>query len=64
MIIKINIPSNDGGRGLIEVESAFKTARIGLNHHLKHKQGQYPKQVREQERSKTKNSLDSIHQEC
>ena len=30
---------NDGERGLIEVETAFKTATIGLDHYLKHKDG-------------------------
>ena len=35
-------PRKDGGRGLIDVETAFKTATIGLDHCLKHKEGQYP----------------------
>ena len=48
-------PRKDGGRGLIDVETAFKTATIGLDHYLKHKEGQYPKQLLEDERSKSKN---------
>ena len=41
---RLYIPRKDGGRGLIEVETAFKTATIGLDHYLKHKEGRYPKQ--------------------
>ena len=48
-------PRKDGGRGLIDVETAFKTATIGLDHYLKHKERQYPKQLLEDERSKSKN---------
>ena len=54
---RLYIPRKDGGMGLIDVETAFKTATIGLDHYLKHKQGQYPKQVLEHERSKAKNSI-------
>ena len=50
------IPRKDGGRGLIEVETAFKIATIGLDHYLKNKDGQYPKQVLEHDSSKAKNS--------
>jgi len=32
-------PRKDGGRGLIEVETTFKTATLGLAHYLKHKDG-------------------------
>ena len=32
------IPRKDGGRGLIDVETAFKTATIGLDHYQKHKE--------------------------
>ncbi|CAH3183363.1 unnamed protein product [Porites lobata] len=39
---RLYIPRKDGGRGLIDVETAFKTATIGLDHYLKHKEGQYP----------------------
>ena len=42
---------------MINVETAFKTATVGLDHYLKHKEGQYPKQVLEHERSKAKNSI-------
>ena len=52
-----NNNNKDGGRGLIDVETASKTATIGLDHYLKHKEGQYPKQVLEHERSKAKNSI-------
>ena len=38
---RLYIPRNDGERGLIEVETAFKTATIGLDHYLKHKEGQF-----------------------
>ena len=48
----------DGERGLIEIETAFKTAAMGLDHYLKHKDGQYPKQQLEHERSKAINSID------
>ncbi|CAH3029105.1 unnamed protein product [Porites evermanni] len=54
---RLYIPRKDGGRGLIDVETAFKTAAIVLDHYLKHKEGQYPKQVLEHERSKAKNSI-------
>ena len=54
---RLYIPRKDGGRGLIDVETAFKTATVGLDHYLKHKEGQYPKQVLEHERSKAKNSI-------
>ena len=59
---RLYIPRKDGGRGLIEVETAFKTATIGFDHYLKHKDGQYVKQVLEHERSKaisvTKNATE------
>ena len=54
---RLYIPRKDGGRGLIDVETAFKTATIGLDYYLKHKEEQYPKQVLEHERSKAKNSI-------
>ena len=40
---RLSIPGKDGGRGLIEVETAFKIATIGLDHYLKNEDGQYPK---------------------
>ena len=36
---RLYIPRKDGGRCLIEVETAFKTATMGLDHYLKHKEG-------------------------
>ena len=51
---RLYIPRKDGGRGLIDVETAFRTATIGLDHYLKHKEGQYRKQLLEDERSKSK----------
>ena len=42
---RLYISRKDGGRGLIEVETAFKITKIGLDHYLKNKDGQYPKQV-------------------
>ena len=39
---RLYIPRKDGGRGLIDVETAFKTATIGLDHYLKPKEEQYP----------------------
>ena len=36
---RLYIPRKDGGRGLVEVETAFETAPIGLDHFLKHKDG-------------------------
>ena len=36
---KLYLPRKDGGRGLIELE----TATIGLDYYLKYKEGQYPK---------------------
>ena len=63
---RLYIPRKDGGRDLIEVETAFKTAfktaTVGLDHYLKHKDGQYVKQVLEHERSRaisvTKNATE------
>ena len=54
---RLYIPRKDGGRGLIEVETAFKIATIGLDHYLKNKDGQYPVQVLEHDTSKAKNSV-------
>ena len=54
---RLYIPRKDGGRGLIEVETAFKIATIGLDHYLKNKDRQHPKQVLEYDRSKAKNSM-------
>ena len=54
---RLYIPRKDGRRGLIEVEIPFKIATIGLDHYLKNKDGQYPKQVLEHDRSKAKNSV-------
>ena len=51
---RLYITTKDRGRGLTDVETAFKTATIGLGHYLKHKEGQYPKQALEHERSKAK----------
>ena len=41
---RLYIPRKDGGRDLIEVETAFKIVTIGLDHYLKN-EGQYPRQV-------------------
>ena len=38
---RLYIPKKDGGRDLIEVKKAFKTATIGLDHYLKQKEGQF-----------------------
>ena len=54
---RLYIPRKDGGRGLIEVETILKTATVGLDHYLKHKEGRYPKQFLEHERSKAINSI-------
>ena len=54
---RLYISRKDGGRGLIEVETAFKIATTGLDHYLKNKDGQYPKQVLEHDMSKAKNSI-------
>ena len=54
---RLYIPRKDGERGLIDVKTAFKTVTIGLDHYLKHKEGQYPKKVLEHEQSTTKNSV-------
>ena len=35
---RLYIPRKDGGRGLIDVETAFKTVTIALNHYLRHKE--------------------------
>ena len=51
------IPRKDGGRGLIEVETAFKIATKGLDYYLKNKDGQYPKQALEHDTSKAKTSV-------
>ena len=51
---RLYIPRKDGGRGLTEVEKAFKTATMGLDYYMKHKEGQYPEQVLEHQRSKAK----------
>ena len=37
------IPRKDGGNGLIDVETAFKTETTGLDYYLRDKEGQYPK---------------------
>ena len=39
---RLSLPRKDGGRGLIGVETAYKTAIIGLDHYLKYKKGRYP----------------------
>ena len=54
---RLYIPRKDGGRGLIEVETAFKILTIGLDHYLKNKDGQYPKQMLEHDTSKAKNPV-------
>ena len=54
---RLHISRKDGGRGLIEVETALKIATIGLDPYLKNKDGQYPKQVLEHYTSKAKNSI-------
>ena len=45
---RLYLPRRDAGRGLIEVETAFKTATIGHDHYLKHKK---------HDRSKATNSI-------
>ena len=35
---RLYIPRKDGGRGLMDVETAFKTATVKLDHHLNHKE--------------------------
>ena len=54
---RLYIPRKDGGRGLMEVETVFKIATIGLDHYLKNKDGQFPKQVLEHDMSKAKTSV-------
>ena len=54
---RLYISGKDGGRGLIDVEAAFKSVTIGLNLYLRHKEWQYPKQVLGHERYKAKNSI-------
>ena len=54
---RLYIKRKVGERGLIDVKTAFKTVTIGLDHYLKHKEGQYPKKVLEHEQSTTKNSI-------
>ena len=54
---RLYISGKDGGRGLIDVEAAFKSVTIGLNHYLRQKEWQYPKQVLGHERYKAKNSI-------
>ena len=54
---RLYIPRKDGGRGLIQVETAFKIATIGLDHYSKNKDGQYPKQVLERDTSKAENAI-------
>ena len=54
---RLYIPRKDGGRGLIQVETAIKIATIGLDHYFKNKDGQYPKQVLERDTSKAKNAI-------
>ena len=55
---RLYIPTKNEGRGVIDVvKDAFKTATIGLNHNLKHKEGQYSKQVLEHEGYKAKHSI-------
>ena len=51
---RLYISGKDGGRGQIDVETAFKTVTIGINYYLRHKEGQDPKQVLEHERHKVK----------
>ena len=36
---RLYLPRRDAGRSLNKVETAFKTATIGLDHYLKHKEG-------------------------
>ena len=52
---RLYITRKDGGRGLMEVETAFNTATTGLDHYLKHKEGRYPKELLE--RYKATNSI-------
>ena len=51
---RLYLPRKGGGQGLIKLETAFKAATIGLDHYLKYKEGQYPKEVFNLERSKAK----------
>ena len=51
---RLYLPRKDGRRNLIELETAFKAATIGLDHYLEYKEGQYLKQVFNFERSKAK----------
>ena len=52
---RLYLSRKDGRRGLIEVETAFKAATIGLDHYLKYKEGQYSKQVFNHDKAKAKN---------
>ena len=51
---RLYISSIDGSRGLIEEETAFKIATIGLDHYRKNKDGQCTKEVLEHDRTKAK----------
>ena len=61
---RLYIPREDRGRGLIDVETAFKTITIGLNHYLRDKEGQYPKQVLEHEKTKNATKFKREVQQC
>ena len=54
---RLYIPRKDGGRGLIEVETAFKIATIGLDHHLRTKTGNIQSRCLNMITSKAKTSV-------
>ncbi|XP_047501775.1 uncharacterized protein LOC125047544 [Penaeus chinensis] len=54
---RIYIPRSSGGRGLIELESAYKSAIVGLSEYIKRGDDKYTRLVKRHESEKRKYSL-------
>ena len=57
---RIYIPRKEAGRGLIEIETAFKVAIVGLNHYLENKSTLSSNMIIMHEKTKAKNSISKI----
>ena len=57
---RIYIPRKEGGRGLIEIETAFKVAIVGLNHYLENKSTLSSNMIIVHEKTKPKYSISKM----
>ena len=54
---RLHIARKEGGRGLIEIENAYKVAIVGLNHYLENRNTVSSNMINMHEKAKAKYSI-------